>query len=397
MRNAVATVVAVLIAACSSSGPPAATSAASSPTPTATTAATSAAPTAATASPTGRVLPPGITDLAQVFKPLASAWRPTGTTLVVARAMVSGDITLVAVPLGPRGAAGAPIPIVSFVPDTWALRPDGGALAVTVWTGKGGRIAIWDVRLGTARWLTPDEPGTSILTPVWSIDGLSIYYLATNDDLRTAAIFAIGADGAGRKQLRAAEARTSSLDGLTPDGRGIVWTAFGAGGTVEVLDISTGVARHLENTARVASWRERQPRALLSVGGCCAGRPGGELVLWDDVALTSRVVAARGQSGDPAWGGGAWDPAGTRIAAVRFDSSSPYESSLVVIDIAGGVPQPIPDTRGVSHALLWLSEGIVFTRPLRIGVEVMLLPDGGGPAVSVYQDAGLIQRIEVPR
>jgi hypothetical protein len=87
--------------------------------------------------------------------------------------MVSGDITLVAVPLGPRG--GAPTPLVSFVPDTWALRADGGALALTVWSGKGGRIAIWDLRSGTARWLTPDEPGTSVRTPVWSIDGASIY------------------------------------------------------------------------------------------------------------------------------------------------------------------------------------------------------------------------------
>ena len=100
----------------------------------------------------------GITELAQVFKPLTVGWRPTGTTLVVARAMVSGDITLVAVPLGPRGAAGAPIPIVSFVPDRWALRPDGGALAVSVWTGRGTRIAIWDMRSGAGRWLTPDEP-----------------------------------------------------------------------------------------------------------------------------------------------------------------------------------------------------------------------------------------------
>ena len=56
----------------------------------------------------------------------------------------------------------------------------------------------------------------------------------------------------------------------------------------------------------------------------------------------------------------------------------------------------LADTQGAGQ-VLWLSEGIVFTRPLQIGVEVMLLPNGGGPAVSVYQDSGLIQRIEVPR
>ena len=395
MRNAPLVVIAALIAACSSSGPPSASLAVSSPTPTATTAA-SATATAAPASPTGRVLPPGITDLAQVFKPLASGWRPTGTTLVVARAMISGDITLVAVPLGPRGAAGAPIPIVSFVPDTWALRADGGALALAVWTGQGGRIAIWDVRSGAARWLTPDEPGTSAFSPLWSNDGSSLYYASSSDDGRTSALFQIGADGSGTKQIRAAVEFSSGPQGLTPDGKGLVWSGGGAGGTVEILDLASGVSRHIENNARVQSWRARQPRALVSVGGCCAGRPGGELVLWDDVAMTSRVVAARGPAGDPAWGGGAWDSAGARIVAGRFDLTSPYEAGLIVIDAVSGASQPIPDTRGVGY-VLWPSEGIVFTRPLRIGVEVMLLPDGVGPAVSVYQDSGLIQRIEVIR
>lgn len=393
MRNRVAVVVAALITACSSSGPPAATSAASSPTPTATAPA-SATATAATASPTARVLPQGITDLSLVFKPLASGWRPTGATLVVARAMISGDITLVAVPLGARGAAGAPTPIVSFVPGTWALRPDGGALALSVGTGRGGRIAIWDVRTGAARWLTPDEPGTSVLSPLWSIDGTSLYYASTSDDGRTSALFRIGADGSGEKQIRAAIEFSSGPQGIAPDGRALVWSGGGAGGTVEILDLASGVNRHIENNARVRDWRARQPRVLVSVGGCCAGRPGGELVLWDDVAMTSRVVAARGQFGDPAWGGGAWDPTGTRIVAGRFDSTSPYDAALVVIDADSGALQPIPDTRGAGQAL-WLPEGIVFTRPLRIGVEVMLLPGGAGPAVSVYQDSGLIQSIEV--
>jgi len=394
VRNIVVALLAAVISACSSSGPTAATAAALSPTPTATT--PSAAPSAAIASPTARVLPSGITDLSLVFKPLASGWRPTGTTLIVARAMVSGDITLVAVPLDARGAAGAPVPIVSFVPDTWALRPDGGALALSVWTGRGGRIAIWDVRSGASRWLTPDEPGTSTFAPLWSGDGTSIFYASSSDEGRTASLVQIGADGSAKKQIRGAE-RSSGPQGLTPDGKGLIWDAGGAGGTVEILDLATGASRHLENNARVQSWRAQQPRALLSVGGCCAGRPGGELVLWDDVAMTSSVAAPRGPAGDPAWGIAAWDPAGIRIAAVRFDSASPYEGSLVVVDTSrGGLSTPIADTKGAAN-VLWLPLGIVFTRPLRIGVEVMLLPGGAGPAVSVYQDSALIQRIEVPR
>ena len=81
---------------------------------------------------------------------------------------------------------------------------------------------------------------------------------------------------------------------------------------------------------------------------------------------------------------------------MRFDSASPYEGTIVVIDVEGGARREIPETRGAAN-VLWLSEGIVFSRPLRIGVEVMLLPGGAGPPISVYQDSALIQRIEVPR
>ena len=395
MRNATRLVLAALIAACSQSGPRATTSATSLPPATATTAATSAAPSARTPSPTQSAPPPRITDITQVFKPLARGWRPSGTTLVVARAMVSGDITLVGVPIGPRGAVGAPTPIVSFAPAWWSLRPDGSALAVSVSTGQTERTAVWDALSGSARWLSGDEPGASAFAPMWSRDGASLFYVGSGADGKTA-IFRIGADGAGKKQIPGSDGFAGSLQGLTPDGGGLVWSRGQAGGSAEVLDMATGLNRHLENNARVQSWRARQPRALLEVGGCCAGRPGGELVLWDDVALTSRVVAARGPSGDPAWGVATWDPGGTRIAAVRFDSASPYEGTLVVVDTESGAMREITETRGVAN-VHWISEGILFTRALRIGVEVMLLPGGNGPAVSVYQDSGLIQRIEVVR
>ena len=309
--------------------------------------------------------------------------------------MVSGDITLVAVTIGSRGAVGAPTPIVSFTPDAWSLRPDGGALALSVWTGRSGRIAIWDVPSGAARWLTSDEGGASSGGAIWSRDGGSIYYVSQGADGKSG-LFETRADGSGKKQIPGSEDFAGSLQGLTPDGRGLVWSRGQAGGSVEVLDIATGVSRHLENNARAQSWRNQQPRALLEVGGCCAGRPGGELVAFDDVALTSRVIAARGPAGDPAWGVAAWDLAGTRVAAVRFDSTSPYEGTLAIVDPQSGAVQAVPDTRGAAN-VLWLAEGIVFTRPLRIGVEVMLLPGGAGPAVSVYQDSALIQRIEVPR
>lgn len=397
MRNTIAAVIAVLMTACSSSGPPVATSAASSLTPTLSIpAATSAAPTAATATPTVRPSPTAITELSQVFRPLATGWRPTGPTLVIARSSGSNDMTLVVVPVGPGGRTGAPVPLVTIALGAWSLRSDGGALAISIGTGGAARIAIWDVRSGAARWLTSHEPGRSDFSPLWSRDGASIYYASVGDDGKGTGLFQSGADGSGKKQIRAADERTGPPEGLTPDGNGLVWSRGQAGGSVEILDIVTGINRHLEDVASIVSWRSRQPRALLIVGGCCAGRPGGSLVAWDDIAMTSRVVAERGQFGDPAFGAGAWDPTGTRIAAVRFDNASPYEGSLVIVDPESGVMQPLVGTQGAGN-VLWLPEGIVFSRPPRSRTEVMLLPVGGGSPVSVYQDADSIYRIEVVR
>lgn len=210
-------------------------------------------------------------------------------------------------------------------------------------------------------------------------------------------MFQIGADGSGKKQILATDARTGPPLGLTPDDRGLVWSRGQAGGSVEILDIATGVNRHLEDVAHVVSWRTRQPRALLMVGGCCAGQPGGSLVAWDDIAMTSRVVAERGQHGDPAWAGGAWDPTGTRIAAVRFDTTSPYEGTLVILDPETSAAQPIAGTQGAG-GVRWLAEGIVFTvsHVRQPAAELMFLPTGGAAAISLYKADGLYG-IEVVR
>ncbi|MDP9282812.1 MAG: hypothetical protein M3P38_12025 [Chloroflexota bacterium] len=396
MRSAVAAVITVTITACSSSGPPAATLAAPT-TPTAASPAATSAPTSGAATPTVRPSPTPVTDASQAFRALTSGWRPSGLSLVIATSSGSGDTTLVALPVGPSGRAGAPTPIVSFGPGPWSLRPDGGAVAVGVWTGRSSRIVIWDVLSGAARWLTSDEPGTNAFSPIWSRDGTSLYYSSSSDDGKSSGLFEIGADGSGKKQIKMADERNGPPEGLTPDGKGLVWSRGQAGGSVEILDVATGINRHLEDVARVVSWRSQQPRVLLMVGGCCAGRPGGSLVAWDDVALTSRVVAELGQNGDPAWGGGSWDPMGTRIAAVRFDNASPYEGTLVILDPTTGATQPIAGTQGAG-SIQWLAEGIVFalSHVRQPAAELMLLPSGGGAAVSLYKTDGL-QGITVVR
>lgn len=396
MRRVLATLIAAVVTACSSSGTPVVTSAIPSSTPTLAFATTTPSATAATASPTVRPSPTPITDLSQVFRPLAAGWRPTGPTLVIGRQSDGGEATLVALPFGSGGRVGAPTPIVRLPGGSWALRPDGGAVVSAVWTGGGGqRLAIWDIRSGDARWLTSEDAAGAGGSPVWSKDGSSIYYVSVADG--KPAIFQIGADGSARKQLFAHE-RIGSLDGMTPDGRGLVWSLGQAGGSVEILDLTSGVSRHIENVARAYSWRAQQPRLLLSVGGCCAGRPGGSLVAWDDFAMTSRVVAERGQYGDPAFGGGAWDPSGNQIAAVRFDNTSPYQGSLVILDPTSGTTRPVASTQGVG-SLIWLPEGIVFSisRTQPSGFELRLLAASGGTAASLYDDAGYIQRIDVIR
>jgi len=392
VRNAFATAIAVLMSACSA-GPLVAPSAAGSPTPTLAVAATTSPVPTASLTATPRPTPTAVTDLSQVFRPLTTGWHPTGPTVVIGRCNDTGDVTVLALPLGAGGRTGAPTPLVTLALGSWALRPDGGAVVIAV--GTWGRLATWNARTGEARWLTSVDAGGG--SPIWSKDGSSLYYSSSGDDGRPG-IFHIGAGGSGRKQLFTHE-RLGQLEGLTPDGAGLVWSLGQAGGSVEILDLATGVNRHIENVALVSSWRARQPRLLLGVGGCCAGRPGGSLVAWDDKAMTSRVVAERGQYGDPAWSRGAWDPTGTRIAAGRFDTNvSPYEPTLVILDPETGATEPIAGTLGVGQ-ILWLPEGIVFTlaRTRQPGFEVMLLPVGGGPAVSLYQDMGSVYRIDVVR
>jgi Tol biopolymer transport system component len=294
-----------------------------------------------------------------------------------------------ALTLGSNGLVGAPTPLVTFLPGAWSLRSDGGALAVSVTSVSASRIAVWDLRTASARWLTTTEPGTAQTSPVWSKDGGSIYYMSSTDDGKGRGIYQIGADGSGKSLIMAADDRTGPPERLTPDGKGLVWSRGQAGGSVEILDIATGVSRHLEDVARVVSWRTQQPRVLLMVGGCCAGRPGGSLVAWDDVALTSRVVAELGRYSDHAWGGGAWDPTGTRIAAVRYDSTSPYDGALVILDPATGATQPIAGTQGAG-VFEWLAEGIVFSisHVRQSAAELMLLPNGATAPISLYKSDG---------
>jgi hypothetical protein len=399
MRNAVVAVIAALITGCSSSGSPAATLTLSSPTSTA--AATTTAPTvvpsasavaastapAATASPT----------LESLLLPLVASWRPSEPVLIVERPE-GEDLTLIAVP-----AAGAPAkPLVRVhqqgFPLGYALRDDGSMLAVAIPIVPGtSRIAALDFASGTRRWLTEEEPDVQQSTPVWSADGALLYYAAQSylpAGITDHGIFRIRSDGSEKTRVRAPEQNGAALRGLTPDGRGLVWGRIREGGAVEVLDLVSGQNRSFDEstTASVLSWRRTPPRALVMVGGCCGGPPGGSVALWDDVSGSSTMLL--GVQSTPPLGvtAAAWEPGGQRFAAtIVLRTSSSFDTSMFIYDSAG---RQLSAVAGADRAqqVLWLPMGIVFTRVTSAAgsFEILLVQAAGGLPVSLYRDANYV-------
>lgn len=362
--------------------------------PSASTA--SRAPTAAPSSPTPFTTPSPITDLSQVFRPVSTGWRPNGPTIITATNDDRGNTGLVGISLGPGGSTSAPISILSFTSSGWDIRSDGGALAVVVATDHGTRMATWNLGASLGAWVTPPDPIAPISMPIWSKDGAWIYYGAPGSVAATnftGTVSRIRPDGSGKTDIATLE-RFGGLEALTPDGAGLIWSRIQAGGSAEILDVATGVNHHLDDVARVDSIRSRQPRVLLTVGGCCAGRPGGALVLWDDTTLTSRTIADRTNVPIVAWGAAAWDPTGTRIVAARFDDSSPYRASLVTLEPDAGALRPIPGTIGAGQ-VLWLDEGILFLAGPDSGneVQLMMLPVGGGGPISLYKGTNMYRMV----
>jgi len=174
--------------------------------------------------------------------------------------------------------------------------------------------------------------------------------------------------------------QTCALPILTPDGRGLILSRAQAGGSVDIIDIATGMDRHLADNARIASMRTKQPRLLMMLGGCCAGPGGGALVLWNDEALTSRELAPAGAA--YLYAAASWDPTGTRIAAVRMEAAFPNATELVTIDPESGAQQVVPDTKDAAQ-VLWIDEGMIVSIGSRRSpiAKVELLPARGGQAV----------------
>jgi Tol biopolymer transport system component len=324
---------------------------------------------------------------------LAPDWRPTGHDLIYA--LASPDqrtTTLFALPLG----GGAPRALLVAAGDAdqhaFHFTSDAEAFAISLRTSDtSSRIAVWEIATETTRWLTPDLSAAG--SPVWSPDGRFVYFVGPSDaprDLAVIAFYRIGADGSDTRIVYHPD-RNGDLAGVTPDGRGLIWTRQQAGGSTDVVDIASGknVGFDVAGASGSIAWRATRPRALVMSGGCCAGPGGGSLILWDDLAGTrtplveqSRTVAAAGSAD--------WDPTGSRIAATIYDRSTLIDvpPTLVSMDATGSDRVVIPNTDGASW-VRWLPEGILFARafPRHPNSEIVLTSANGQSQRVLYQSS----------
>jgi WD40 repeat protein len=335
-------------------------------------------------------------DLASLLHPLVASWRASGPVLLVEHSDGPGA-TLLAVPL--HGGTATPlVTLPNPIQLGYALRDDGSVLAVALAISTNtARIAIWDLASGSTRWLTEEESGVTLSTPVWSEDGSLLYYAAHTSagqaGLVDLGIFRVRSDGTQKTRVRAPDENGAQLRGLTPDGRGLVWDRIRAGGAVEVLDLASGVNHSFDETttASVVSWRGTQPRALVMVGGCCAGRPGGSLALWNDATGSSTMLLGIQSTPPVAVTSAAWEPNGARFAAAVVDRASVnYFGSVLIYDADGEQLAAVAATDGAQQ-VLWLPMGIVFTRASGArGIEIVLASVNGGTQVSLYKDPSAI-------
>lgn len=320
---------------------------------------------------------PTFTDLEGTLRTLAVGWAPKGETVIVQQPAGLDGAVLTAVPLD---AGQQPVPLLAFAAGAdWDVRPSGSAIAISLARGLGTtRIAIWDARTGSTRWVTPDEPGVLQGSPVWSADGGFIFYSAIRppDDL---GIFRVTASGGAPSRIRAPEGFGGRLEGLTPDGRGLVWARNQAGSSTEVLDLRTGRnSGYPGGNSSGARWRSQQPRALLVVGNCCVGHRG-TLVVWDDVTGEQRMIYGSELTPQEAVGSADWDPDGTRIVVSVFDTTTNSTMALTTMDEFGRARTPLAGTEGAVD-VRWLDSGIVYFKVTEAGDgDMILLPPGGAP------------------
>jgi len=384
--------------------PPAAANMSATPTdqPATPTPIASTTPIPPTAPPSAAAGIPQITrnDLSAHIRLVKNGWRPTGRTLVVTVADGLGTAKFIAVP---NDARGEPVPFLELTDAFgWQLRPDGRALAVAFTNGDdSARIATLDLASGAARWVTVDEPGIYDRSPVWSPDGSSIYYgesASTVANYGDRGLFRVSVDGSlgdlGTRLVHGPDRNGGDPVSVSPDGRWLSWTRGQAGGSTDVLDLSTGVNKTFDiaGASGLVAWRTTRPRALVVSTGCCAGGPSGQLLLWDDVTGAATDALGLSSSNLSPVGMALWNPTGTRFAVSVIDRPAPDSRSvrnspvsITIFDASGTYRSKVPGTEAV-WVLAWLPEGIVALGSSEDGTtELSLVSEAGGSPQVLYR------------
>jgi hypothetical protein len=305
--------------------------------------------------------------------------------------------------------------LVAFPGDslTWDIRPDGSAIVASVNTYCGSaacdqqamRLAVIDMRAGSARWLTAADETRSVGSPVWSPNGAFVYYGAgqagANVDLGIYRIRADGTDatritdpvppapaGLPERPFSSSRPQRVTADGL------LFWSAFaGEKGTLKVRDLASASDRAFvtdEPCLAIVAWRSAAPGAIIRYGGCQS--PTSKLALWDVRTGAQTVIVDR-----PAIAHDAdWEPTGARIAAAVTDTRT---SATELVMVTGRDLTPVHGTMG-AVGVRWLPAGIAYTTlpndtatPTPECVfgfsEVRFLPAAAGPSKSLYSACGI--------
>jgi hypothetical protein len=338
-------------------------------------------------------------DLRAHIALLKGGWRPVGRTLVVTTS--DGNTTkFIAVPIG---TGGEPIPFLQLTDAaSWQLRPDGRVLAAAFTNGDdSSRIATLDLASGAARWVTADEPGFYDRSPVWSPDGASIYYgetASTQANYGDRGLFRVSVDGSladlGTTQIHGPDRRGGDPVSVSPDGRWLSWTRGQAGGSTDVLDLSTGVNKTFDiaGASGLIAWRAARPRALVVSTGCCAGGPSGRLLLWDDVTDATKELLGMASGALLPVGLAVWDPTGTHIAVTVIERPATLTGNVrnspiavAIFDPTGRLESQIPRTEAV-WVLAWLPEGIlVLPASVDNSTELRIVSQNGASSRLLYR------------
>lgn len=360
--------------------------------------------------------------MAAHLKPLVSSWRPDDTTViaVVESRGAAMPYTLVAVP----AAGGRATPLISVAvsaPGDIDLRRDGSALVASIPLAYSptitSRLAVWDLRTGALRWITPEDDGVDTRRPRWSADGAFVYYSRVRWPASGAAaqppdlgVFRVRADGSDARRIHdpAPTGKVGAPEAVTDDGVLLWWlmSAGSEGATLEAFDLTSGRGRSSGQCARFMSWRSARPRALLETAVCAVGPDLRSVALWDDVAGALTVLTPKEDTR-----GADWDLSGTRVVVALRSGSGPY--GLATMDTAGGARTRLAGTDNARDPR-WLRAGIAylwsnaehhaaaagdagdfwsFTAPY----EVRLTPPAGGSATTLYRTDDTIVEIRFVR